>query len=156
MSRRPYPTILAVCLAELALVTAAPAQAKPGKVDFTPTNTSHRYDGQHGIFTADATYANQDPTGQNRLFWSLRLSESVRAIVLGDVMSCGAYVEGKRQYSDNHPQVPADYQLHSIVPDLRPDTQYRLMATCAFTAQNGSTTAPGRVDYTVEFTLHSS
>ncbi|WP_280397578.1 hypothetical protein [Nocardia carnea] len=120
-------------------------------MDFTPTNTSHRYDGAHGIFTADAVY---DPANY-RLFWSLRLSDSVRAIVQG-TMACGAHVEGKRGYSDHHPSIPADYLWHSSVPGLRLDTQYRLVANCAFTATNGHTTAPGRVDYSVVFTLHSS
>ncbi|WP_280425489.1 hypothetical protein [Nocardia carnea] len=65
-------------------------------------------------------------------------------------------MEGKRGYGDHHPSVPADYQWHSVIPNLQLDTQYRLVASCAFTATNGHTTAPGRVDYSVEFTLHSS
>ncbi|WP_228002156.1 hypothetical protein [Nocardia australiensis] len=153
MPRFAYPQIAAVILAAVAVFTAAPAHAKPGQADFTPTSTSYRYDGTHGVFTADARY-NTASRG-HQLIWSLRLSESVRAIVLGD-MACGAYVEGKRGYSDHHPAVPSDYQWHSIVSELQLDTQYRLVANCAFTAQNGSTTAPGRVDYSVVFTLHSS
>lgn len=42
-----------------------------------------------------------------------------------------------------HPSIPADYQWHSVVPGLRLDIQYRLVANCAFTATNGRTTAPG-------------
>jgi hypothetical protein len=133
------------------VLTAAPASAKPGEVDFTPANPSYRYEGGHGIFTGDAVY---DPANY-RLMWSLRLSDSVRAIVLGD-MACSATVDGKRGYSDNHPVVPSNYQWHSIVPNLQLDTPYRLVASCGFTAQNGSTTAPGHVDYTVAFTLHSA
>lgn len=149
MSRRSYHSIAAIVLAALAILTAAPANAKPGVADFTPAATSYRYEGDHGIFTGDAVYEGR------QLFWSLRLSDSVREIVRGD-MACGATVEGKRGYSDHHPSVPADYQWHSIIPDLQLDTLYRLVASCAFTAQNGSTTAPGHVDYTVQFTLHSS
>lgn len=148
MSSFTYPAVLAGLLA--AVVTAAPATAKPGQADFTPTSTSHRYDGDHGIFTADAVYG-----PENKLFWSLRLSEQVRAIVQGP-MSCGAHVEGKQGYNDHHPGIPAEYQWHSVVPGLELDTQYRLVASCAFTAMNGHTTAPGRVDYSVVFTLHSN
>src|SRR5690606_29465502 len=123
---------------------------KPGQADFTPANTSHRYDGAHGIFTADAVYG-----PENKLFWSLRLSESAAANAVRP-MSCGATVEGKRGYGDPPPSVPANYQWHSVVPNLHVDTRYRLVANCAFTATNGHTTAPGRVDYSVVFTLHSS
>lgn len=149
MPRISYPKIVAAVLAVLT-VFAGPASAKPGEAHFAPTQTSYRYDGIHGIFTGDAVYGPEP-----KLFWSLRLSESVRAIVVGP-MSCGATVEGKRGYGDHHPSVPADYQWHSVVPKLQLDTQYRLVASCAFTATNGHTTAPGRVDYSVEFTLHSS
>src|SRR5690606_18967887 len=106
MPRFTYPKIAAVVLAVLT-VFAGPASAKPGEAHFTPASTSHRYDGAHGIFTADAVYG-----PENKLFWSLRLSDSVRAIVVGP-MACGATVEGKRGYGDHHPSVPADYQWHS-------------------------------------------
>lgn len=148
MPRFAYPAVFAGVLAVLTAL-ASPAAAKPGYVDFTPTNTSHRYDGLHGIFTGDAVYG-----PENKLFWSLRLSESVREIVLGD-MSCGASVEGQPNYHDHHASIPSNYQWHSVVPKLEVDKQYRLVANCAFTAQNGHTTAPGRVDYSVVFTLHS-
>ncbi|WP_067647849.1 hypothetical protein [Nocardia harenae] len=147
MSRCAHSAVIA-CI--LAILTAGPASAKPGQADFTPSNTAHRYSGDHGVFTADAVYDPANP----RLFWSLRLSDSVRAIVQGP-MSCGAHVEGKRGYADHHPSIAADYQWHSVVPNLQLDTRYRLVANCAFTATNGHTTAPGRVDYSVVFTLHS-
>lgn len=148
---------LIIVLAAVGLTAAAaPVRADtPGHVDYTPSNISYRYDGKHGSFTGDAIYASEHPDGGNRLIWSLRLSPSVQAIIRGD-MSCGAYVDGKRGYSDSHASIPPDYWWHSVVTDLRLDTAYRLNASCAFTAQNGSTTAPGRVDYTVAFTLHSS
>lgn len=157
MSRNIRPAhYLTLALAAAILAAAAPAAADPpGKVDYTPANPSYRYDGVHGSFTGEAIYAFQNPDGGNRLVWSLKLSPSVQAIVRGE-MSCGAYVEGKTGYSDAHAAIPADYWWHSVVTDLDLDTTYRLLASCAFTAQNGSTTAPGHVDYTVTFTLHSS
>lgn len=71
-------------------------------------------------------------------------------------MSCGASVWGKPGYHDFHPSIPADYWWHSAVTALQLDTTYTLYAKCDFTAINGYTTAPGNVQYTVEFTLHSS
>ncbi len=72
MPRHPYPKIAAAVLAVLT-VLAGPASAKPGEAHFAPTQTTYRYDGAHGIFTGDAVYG-----PENKLFWSLRLSESVR------------------------------------------------------------------------------
>src|SRR5690606_28287543 len=77
MPRFTYPKIAAVVLAVLTAF-AGPASAKPGEAHFAPTQTSYRYDGIHGIFTGDAVYGPEP-----KLFWSLRLSESVRAIVVG-------------------------------------------------------------------------
>jgi hypothetical protein len=120
-----------------ALVGAPPATAQPaGVYHYHPNDLRYHYDGQHGSFTGDVIYASQDPTGGNRLLWSLRLSPSVQAIVRGP-MSCGAVVEGKRGYNDYHGGIPADYWWHSVVTDLRLDTTYRLRARCAFTATNG-------------------
>ena len=156
MSRNKSATkYLTIVLAIAGLIVAAPARAQtPGHVDYTPTNLSYRYEGKHGTFTGEAVYASAHPDGGNRLIWSLRLSTSVQAIVLGE-MSCSASVDGKRGYSDSHIAIPADYWWHSVVTDLHLKTAYRLHASCGFTAHNGSTTAQGHVDYTVEFTLHS-
>ncbi|MEV6320551.1 hypothetical protein AB0M45_05040 [Nocardia sp. NPDC051787] len=116
---------------------------------------ANRYDGIHGSFTGDVIYASQNPNGGNRLLWSLKVSTSVQALVQGP-MTCGAIVDGKRGYSDFHPSVPADYWWHSAVTDLQLDATYRLRARCEFTATNGHTTAPGNVQYSVEFILHST
>ncbi|WP_378736203.1 hypothetical protein [Nocardia brasiliensis] len=126
-----------------------------GVYHYHPNDTRYRYDGLHGSFTGDVVYANQNADGGNRLIWSLRLSPSVQAIVRGP-MNCGAVVEGKGGYSDYHAGIPADYWWHSVVTDLRLDTTYRLRARCDFTATNGYTTAPGNVQYSVEFTMHST
>jgi hypothetical protein len=134
---------------------AAAPEARPGIYHYHPNDTSYRYDGQHGSFTGDVIYAAQNASGGNRLIWSLRLSPSVQAIVQGP-MSCGASVIGKTGYHDFHPSIPADYWWHSAVTDLQLDRTYKLEAKCDFTATNGHTTAPGNVQYTVQFTLHSS
>ncbi|MFI9414136.1 hypothetical protein [Nocardia gamkensis] len=42
------------------------------------------------------------------------------------------------------------------IPLTELDRTYKLEAKCDFTATNGHTTAPGNVQYTAEFTLHSS
>ncbi|MBF6127787.1 hypothetical protein [Nocardia brasiliensis] len=142
---------LATVFAGAPSATAAPA----GVYHFHPHDTRYQYNGAHGSFTGDVIYASQNPDGGNRLFWSLRLSPSVQAIVQGP-MNCGAVIDGVRGYSDYHPGIPADYWWHSRVLNLRLDTTYVLRAHCEFTATNGHTTAPGNVQYTVEFTLHST
>jgi len=134
---------------------AAEPGPNPGVYHYHPHDTSYRYDGKHGSFTGDAIYAAQSAPGGNRLIWSLRLSSSVQAIVQGP-MSCGASVIGKTGYHDFHPSISANYWWHSAVTDLQLNRTYRLVAKCDFTANNGYTTSPGNVQYTVEFTLHSS
>ncbi|MBF6331110.1 hypothetical protein [Nocardia transvalensis] len=136
-------------------MSAPQAAAVPGVYDFHPNDTRYVYEGKHGTFTGDALYASVNPSGDNRLFWSLRLSPSVQAIVQGP-MSCGANVQGKSEYHDFHPGIPADYWWHSKVTGLDLDRTYKLIARCDVTAANGYTTAPCNVEYTVEFTLHSS
>lgn len=145
----------AAIIAAQFITSASPAGADnsaPGHVTFSQASPHYRYDGAHGTFTGDAVYAAQSPDGGNRLIWSLRLSESVQALIVGD-MACGATVSGKRGYADDHPQIPKDYFWHSVVPELQIGTTYKLFATCHFTASNGSTTAPGHADFTIEFTL---
>ncbi|MFQ6394987.1 hypothetical protein ACLMAJ_16170 [Nocardia sp. KC 131] len=58
--------------------------------------------------------------------------------------------------TDYRQGIPADYWWHSKVFNLQLDTTYQLRARCEFTAANGHTTAPGNVQYSVEFTLHST
>ncbi|MFD4407374.1 hypothetical protein ACFWPH_31870 [Nocardia sp. NPDC058499] len=134
---------------------SATAAAQPGVYHFHPNDTRYRYDGAHGSFTGDVVYASRHPDGGNRLIWSLRLSSEVQSLIQGP-MSCGASVHGKSGYHDSHPAIPADYWWHSVVTGLELDKTYKLYAKCDFTATNGHTTAPGNVQYTVEFTMHSS
>ncbi|WP_156910279.1 hypothetical protein [Nocardia mangyaensis] len=155
-ARRVATVLTALSAVSAALLASAPgAAAQPGHYDFHPNDTRYRYEGKHGTFTGDAVYARQDPRGGNRLIWSLRLSPYVQNMVQGP-MSCGAAVVGKSGYHDSHPSIPADYFWHSTITGLQLDRTYTLAARCDFTANNGHTTAPGNVQYTVEFTLHSS
>ncbi|WP_328408109.1 hypothetical protein [Nocardia sp. NBC_00403] len=161
MSRKvgtPKRLILTALAAAAGILAAAtgPANAIPGYADFTPGKQDYRYDGDHGTFTGSAVYASQQPEGGNRLIWSLQLSPYVQGLIVGNTMACGAYVEGKSGYSDNHSAIPADYRWHSMVPDLQLDKQYKLVMSCAFTAQNGYTTAPGHADFQRVFTLKSA
>ncbi|RJO78002.1 hypothetical protein D5S18_06980 [Nocardia panacis] len=159
MSRQIGPSkklILAVIAAAAAIAAAAPANAVPGYADFRPGDQRYRYDGEHGTFTGDAVYASQQPDGGNRLIWSLQLSPYVQGLIVGDTMACGAYAEGKTGYSDNHSVIPANYQWHSVIPDLQLDKQYKLIMKCAFQATNGHVVSPGHADFQMVFTLHSS
>ncbi|MEV6136526.1 hypothetical protein AB0L63_10785 [Nocardia sp. NPDC051990] len=159
MSRKvgaPKRLILAALAAAASILATGAANAVPGYADFRPGAQSYRYDGEHGTFTGDAVYASQQPDGGNRLIWSLELSPYVQGLIVGNTMACGAYVKGKSGYSDNHSAIPADYRWHSVVPNLQLDKQYELVMSCAFTAQNGYTTAPGHADFQMVFTIHSS
>ncbi|WP_327112130.1 hypothetical protein OHB12_27775 [Nocardia sp. NBC_01730] len=150
MSRQigtPKKLIIAALAAAAVVFAAAPVNADPGYADFRPGHQSYRYDGKHGTFTGDAVYASQQPDGGNRLIWSLQLSPYVRGLIVGNTMACGAYVEGKAGYSDNHSAIPADYRWHSMVPNLELDRQYKLVMSCAFQATNGHVVSPGRADF---------
>ncbi|MBF6298860.1 hypothetical protein IU459_15095 [Nocardia amamiensis] len=152
----PKKLILAALATAIGVLAAGPANAIPGYADFRPGHQSYRYNGQHGTFTGDVVYASQQPDGGNRLIWSLTLSPYVQRLIVGNTMACGAYVEGKTGYSDNHSAIPADYRWHSVVPNLQLDKQYKLVMNCAFQATNGHVLSPGRADFQMVFTLHSS
>ncbi|MEU4341308.1 hypothetical protein AB0H00_08555 [Nocardia sp. NPDC023852] len=134
----------------------SPSERRARLADFRPGDQSYRYDGKYGKFTGDAVYASQQPDGGNRLIWSLQLSPYVRGLIVGNTMACGAYVDGKSGYSDNHSAIPADYRWHSMVPNLELDRQYKLVMSCAFQATNGHVVSPGHADFQMVFTLHSS
>ncbi|MGW4768117.1 hypothetical protein ACWEO2_08740 [Nocardia sp. NPDC004278] len=87
-----------------------------------------------------------NPTGGNRLIWSLQLSPYVQGLIVGDTMACGAYVEGKMLAERSHSAV--EYGLG----DHRSTTFDRTLDPGGDTAGASWGAAPGQGtgDYAVQ------
>lgn len=81
--------------------------------------------------------------------WSLRLSPSVQAIVLGP-MTCWTTISGVSGNSDNHADIPADYLLHSSVA-IRRGANYSLRSRCDFKVMTDTGPTPSNVVTAIDF-----
>lgn len=157
MSRNIFAkTLIAIFALSIAVASPAAAEnpgAAPGVYEFHPRDQHYYYDGPHGILTGDAIYESDSPKGGTRVVWSLRLSWNVRALITSP-MTCRTKVDNLKGYSDHHPDIPADYYLHSTIKGVQLEKWYTLRVSCDFTAVKAGQTAPGNVSYQFRFVLH--
>ncbi|MFF0497169.1 hypothetical protein ACFYU5_12240 [Nocardia aobensis] len=126
-------------LVGLSVGVAAPASAQPipASHQFTPNDPSWFRENNVARFTGQVAYSSMT------FAWSLRLSPSVQAIVLGP-MTCRTTISGVSGYSDNHADIPADYLLHSSVT-IRGGVNYSLRSRCDFKVMTDTGPTPPRM-----------
>lgn len=136
-------TAVALVLMGLGVAVPASAQPIPASHHFTPGAPSWVRENNVARFTGQVAFATMT------FAWSLRLSPSVQAIVLGP-MTCWTTISGVSGYSDNHAGIPADYLLHSSVKIQR-GVNYSLRSRCDFKVMTDTGPTPSNVVTAVDF-----
>ncbi|WP_146097613.1 hypothetical protein [Nocardia nova] len=142
--RRAVAAVVLVLMG-LGLGGAVPASAQPipASHQFTPNDPSWVRENNVARFTGQVAYASMT------FAWSLRLSPSVQAIVLGP-MTCWTTISGVSGYSDNHADIPADYLLHSSVKIQR-GVNCSLRSRCDFKVMTDTGPTPSNVVTAIDF-----
>jgi len=132
-------------LVGVAVGVASPASAQPipASHQFTPSDPSWVRENNVARFTGQVAYSSMT------FAWSLRLSPSVQAIVLGP-MTCWTTISGVSGYSDNHADIPADYLLHSSATIQR-GVSYSLRSRCDFKVMTDAGPTPSNVVTAIDF-----
>lgn len=140
--------LVSIILTMLAAGAVGVASADPVPVEHTysPGAPDWDYENNIAIWTGHVTYS----SGKT-MAWSIRLKPAVQAIVFGGTMTCRTTIIDLPNYSDYHPNIPANYTLHSSVGNLHDGHQYRLRSICTFQVLTDTGLQPGTVQTSVNF-----
>jgi hypothetical protein len=139
---------IAALFGSLAIASADPTPAFNTYDNGAPT---FNYENDIALFTSQVN-TSLPPTAMTNT-WSLQLQPAVQQIVFGNTMTCTSTVLELPNYSDFHPNIPANYLLHSTIPNLRQNTLYRFRSTCTFQVLTDTGLVPGMTQTAVDFRI---
>ncbi|WP_157111676.1 hypothetical protein [Nocardia beijingensis] len=129
--------------AVLCMPCLAAAEPNPADLEFTANSAYREYQNNIAKFTGQVNYSS------NNFAWSLKLLPATQSVVYGN-MSCRTTIGGISGYSDDHPDIPRDYLLHSSVKIDR-GRWYKLRSRCDFKVLTDTGMQPGNVETAVDF-----
>lgn len=132
-----------VAIAVLCMSNSAAAEPNPADLEFTASSAYREYQNNIAKFTGQVSYSS------NMFAWSLKLLPATQSVVYGD-MNCRTTIGGIAGYSDDHPNIPRDYLLHSSVKIDR-GRWYELRSRCDFKVLTDAGMQPGNVETAVDF-----